>query len=319
MIAKHVFGSSLAFAFTLVVAGCEPEINEPLKLAGGKEVPAQVLNNGREGYMHYCYACHGEKGDGHGPSAPGLRPPPRNFTTGVFKWATTVTEDGIGLPRDEDLKRVVKNGLHGTAMLAWDVPDPILDSIVQYIKTFSEKWKEEEPGQAAIDDKHRNPWVGKESEATTRGNKVYHVKAQCISCHAAYEPKETITAFAKEIRPDKPAPEFRNEPFLPELKESEYRLGAGGPPLQTDRKVKILPPDFLVNPARSIASDAKGKASVDDVYRVIATGVGGTAMPTWKDNSSVSDEDLWAMSYYVKSLIDMKDTKEAAALRAKLK
>jgi mono/diheme cytochrome c family protein len=318
MIAKHVCGWSLALGF--LAAGCEPEFTEPLKLAGGKEVAPKVLNEGREGYMHYCYACHGEKGDGHGPAAAGLRPPPRNFTTGVFKFATTVTEDGsIGMPRDEDLTRVVKNGLHGTAMLAWDVPDPVLRSILQYIKTFSDKWTTDEPGTPAIDANHKNPWVGKEKEAIERGNKIYHVKAQCISCHAAYEPKDTITEYAKELRPDKPAPEFRREPYLPEQKESEYRLGAGGPPQPTDRKIKILPPDFLVNPARSVAFDEQGKASVDDVYRVIATGVGGTAMPTWKDNPSISDEDLWAMSYYVKSLIDMKDTPAATALRAKLK
>ena len=45
------------------------------------------LNDGHDAYMIYCYACHGEKGDGRGPSSSGLRPPPRDFTRASFKFA----------------------------------------------------------------------------------------------------------------------------------------------------------------------------------------------------------------------------------------
>ena len=38
-------------------------------------------------------------------------------------------------------------------------------------------------------------------------------------------------------------------------------------------------------------------------------GIGGTAMPTWK--GALPDDDIWAMSYYVRSLIDIKGTREA--------
>ncbi|MEO7731721.1 MAG: cytochrome c, partial [Kofleriaceae bacterium] len=37
-------------------------------------------------YERFCVACHGVRGDGHGPAAPYLWPPPRDFTRGELKW-----------------------------------------------------------------------------------------------------------------------------------------------------------------------------------------------------------------------------------------
>ncbi len=52
---------------------------------------------------------------------------------------------------------------------------------------------------------------------------------------------------------------------------------------------------------------------MEDLYRVIASGVGGTAMPTWK--GSLPEEDIWALAHYVESLVAMRDRPEAAELR----
>ena len=72
------------------VAACKgyrpPRFDKPQTL-GGKIVPANVLTEGERAYTQYCRACHGDKGDGKGPAAKGVRPPPRDFTLGVFKFA----------------------------------------------------------------------------------------------------------------------------------------------------------------------------------------------------------------------------------------
>jgi mono/diheme cytochrome c family protein len=306
MNAMHACG--LALAWAVAAAGCAPEFTEPYALAGGNEISADVLNAGREGYMHYCYACHGENGDGRGPAAPYLRPSPRDFTSGVFKFAVTSDEYGDQLlPTDEDLKRVVKQGLHGTAMLAWDIPEPVLDAIIQYIKTFSTKWQEDEPGEPILGSDAKDPWQGKQAEAVERGMKVYHAKAQCASCHPSYETKTVITEAFRELSPDAPV-SFRNEMYQPDLKESNHRIRE----FDREHVAKILPPDFLFNAIRS-------GTSVEEIYRVIASGVGGTAMPVWKGNDAVSDEDLWAMAHYVKTLADMKDTPNGRELRDRLR
>jgi mono/diheme cytochrome c family protein/cytochrome c5 len=262
---------------------------------GGKQISAETLEKGFEGYMLYCYACHGEKGDGKGPAAYGLKPPPRNFTLGKFKFGAVPSGQ---LPHDEDFVRIVKGGLHGTAMLEWDIPNVTLGNVIQYIKTFSPRWKDEEPGEVIQITK--DPFgPARAKEAAELGKKVYHGFAQCWSCHPAYATKQSIYDAAKELRKVETS-EFRDDMYHSVLKESDYGFN-------------ILPPDFTAQPLRSI----RDKNTMDDLFRVIASGIGGTAMPQWK-NQGVSDEQIWAMAWYVKSLMDLRDTQGAWALRDEL-
>jgi mono/diheme cytochrome c family protein len=266
---------------------------EPQTL-GGKVIPAAVLTEGERAYGQYCRSCHGEKGDGKGPAAKGLRPPPRDFTLGIFKFGAV---PGGELPNDDDLIRIVRSGLHGTAMLAWDgVPEQKVQAIVQYVKTFSPRWKEEEPGEKI--QVTPDPWKGREGEAIVRGRKLYHGLAQCLSCHPAYASKADIAAVSKELT-GTATTDFREDMYGAELKESDFG-------------VKILPPDFLRSQLRSIRPDHRQA----DLYRVIASGVGGTAMPTWR--GSLPEEDLWSLVHFVDSLVALKGTEEAWRLQREL-
>lgn len=266
------------------------KFREPQKL-GGKDVSAEVLTEGRRAYTHYCRACHGDQGDGKGPAARGLRPPPRDFTVGTFKFAAV---PGGTLPHDEDLERIVRDGLHGTAMLAWDgIPDEKVRQIIQYVKTFSPRWKEEEPGEQVVPTP--DPWAGREADAVARGRKVYHGLAQCLACHPAYASKAEIAAFAKELTGNE-APEFREDLYGAMLTDSEFG-------------VKLLPPDF----ARSELRSVRPQHRKEDLYRVIAAGVGGTAMPTWK--GSLPEEEIWALVHFVGSIVEAKGTDAPRQLR----
>ncbi len=222
----------------------------------------------------------------------GLRPPPRDFTLGTFKFAAV---PGGTLPHDEDLVRIVKGGLHGTAMLPWDVPDRTLGDIIQYLKTLSPKWKEEEPGEAIVPTP--DPWKGQEAAAILRGKKLYHGLAQCLGCHPAYASKQEIYSAVKELTGNAGA-DFRDDMYGSVLKESDYG-------------VKILPPDFTRSDLRSVRDGHR----TEDLYRVIAAGVGGTAMPTWK--GALPEEDIWALTHYVDSLVALRGTPQVAELAAK--
>jgi hypothetical protein len=79
-------------------------------------------------------------------------------------------------------------------------------------------------------------------------------------------------------------------------------------------KNKLLPPDFLRHTVRS--GDIHGKVTKRDLFRTIASGIGGTAMPMWK--GSIEDQDIWAIAYFVDSLIQIKDTPEAKKLHDSL-
>jgi mono/diheme cytochrome c family protein len=285
--------SPLLLPAALIVIACKVTaphgFRAPVKL-GGQLIPAAVLTEGERSYWQYCRACHGEQGDGKGPSAPALRPPPRDFRLGLFKFAAVSAGT---LPRDEDLVRIVRTGLHGTAMLAWDgIPEKNLLEIIQFVKTFSPRWAEEEPGEAIVPTP--DPWSGKTDEGLARGKLVYHGLAQCLSCHPSYASKKYIYEASKALTGNGTT-DFRDDMYGSVLKESDYA-------------VKLLPPDFLRSDLRSVRADHQ----LEDVYRVIAAGVGGTAMPTWR--GSLPEEDLWALTHFVSSLVGLRGTPAAADL-----
>jgi mono/diheme cytochrome c family protein len=294
---RTIAAASIAALLVAALVGAGTGCSGPGKtfrksmVLGGKKVSARRLNNGEHLFVTYCSACHGVNGDGTGPASIGLRPPPRNFTQGRFKFGAVASGQ---LPNDEDLLRITQKGLHGSAMLPWnDVPERELMDIIQYIKTLSPKWADKMPGEPIVPEP--DPWgAEREAEAVTRGMKVYHGMAQCLSCHPAYETKETINAASMEL--SKREAILRPDAYHAELKDSDYGY-------------KLMPPDFTRDHVRS-------GETLEDIYRTIASGIGGTAMPTWK--GALPDDDLWAMSYYLRSLIRIKGTPEADARREKL-
>lgn len=74
--------------------------------------PPQALR-GWPIYERLCLPCHGTRGDGHGPAAPYLWPPPRAFTRGEMKWRSAP----VGQPASEDdVRATILLGAPGTAM-----------------------------------------------------------------------------------------------------------------------------------------------------------------------------------------------------------
>jgi mono/diheme cytochrome c family protein len=285
-----MFLASLSLGAACRHAEEPPRFHEPLKL-GGQTVSVDSLEHGRAVYTGYCRPCHGAQGDGKGPSAAGLQPPPRDLRLGVYKFGAVPAGQ---LPTDADFVRIIRGGLHGTAMQAWDVPVAELGDLIQYVKSFSPRWQKETAGDPVV--ATPDPWQSREAEGVERGKRVYHGLAQCaVACHPAYVTKAEIYAFTKELT-SMNVTDFRVGYYDPVAKDSDYG-------------VKILPPDFTFSPLR--AGDAVG-----DIYRTVASGIGGTAMPTWK--GVLPEPDLWALAHYVRSLVVLRGTPEAAKLRAHL-
>lgn len=142
-------------------------------LPAGKE---GLLKLGEEVYGRRCAGCHGDKGDGKGPSAAQLAIKPRDFTSGIFKFHSTQGADA--LPSDQDLFVTVTHGLWGTPMPPWyDIPAEQRIAVIQFIKTFSMRWLiEEVPAPLAVPPE---PEVGMQS--INRGRERY--AANCAFCH----------------------------------------------------------------------------------------------------------------------------------------
>lgn len=223
-----------------------------------------------------------------------MAPPPRDFTSAQFKFGWVID----GLPPDDELTRIVQGGLHGTAMLPWRVPDIALDAILQHVKTFDrEAWSADALGTRV--EMSADPWGdARADEAITRGRLVYHGVAQCHACHPAYISRDELIAArggAGDIRAD-----LHESSIL----RSDYRRG--GEPLM------IRAPDFTWDALRSV----RDESTREDLYRVIAAGIPGTAMPTWQ--GALASGDLWAVAWYVESLTRLRDRPEGQRLRERL-
>jgi len=288
----------------------EPRFTRPYLLASGASLDPQVLNAGQASFTLYCAPCHGAGGDGCGASGVTIRPPPRSFRRGLFKFSGS--SPGM-LPTDEALDRTIRRGLYGTPMLAWGIPEADRARLEAYLKTLSPRWQHESPGRPL--EISGDPWKGREQEAIRRGEVLYHVVARghagCSTCHPAYATREAIARMVKEVPGAKL--ELREDLYRSVLKESEYPLTcdeAGNP----KQMVMAVPPDFLfdrVKTAFPIGARVDGKPYTRegqrlDLYRTIAGGVGGTAMPQWK--GAIPEENLWALVYYVQSLIARRGT-----------
>jgi len=273
----------LGLVALMALTSCkETHFKEDKVFAGGVYATKESLNHGLSIYTEYCMACHGVTGEGNGVASKGLYPPPRNLTKGIYKFGNVVSGE---LPHDDDFKQILKKGLHGTAMLPWDLSDQQAHDVIQYIKTFApQTWegKDKKLGTKIVATKDPYAEVHIDS-AVQRGKEVYHTVAQCWTCHRAYATHEEMSAYNQKIN-GSPLTDFDPEMYKVKLQPSEH----GGP---------TIPPEFTWDSVRSAQT-------VEEIYIRLNAGVGGTSMPSWK--GTLQDDEIWAVSYYVKSLMDLK-------------
>lgn len=134
---------AIATALACTTAACGgPGFDKPMTF-GGRTVSVQMLERGRDVFNRYCSTCHGFDGKADTSTARTLDPKPRDFTLAHFKHKAAA---GDALPTDLELGNVIRNGVPGTGMPAWpNLDDTDLDSVMQYVKTFSPRWLTEAP------------------------------------------------------------------------------------------------------------------------------------------------------------------------------
>ena len=286
----------------LVLYGCspvtDPETPRVLGTSNSATFRAELIFSGKAAYATYCAGCHGETGDGNGPAAGFMHPRPRNFQEPRFRFSSTRAGQ---LPTDDDLKRTITKGLKGSAMPAWPLlPEYTVDAVIAYIKTLSPRWQDRRPASPVplVDDPYRA--LADKSKAIQRGETIYHGYATCWTCHPAYLSEELINQSL--VAMENPT----REVFRPRLFEAEIKVNV--------EEQFTFPPDFKRDFVRA-------GTDVDDLYRSIAGGITGTAMPTWVDSMEFRAhdgtlltrvDDIWAVSYYVRSLIQQRPAKLTA-------
>jgi cytochrome c oxidase cbb3-type subunit 2 len=141
-----------------------------------------LLGHGRFVYLRHCIPCHGPRGDGAGDMARGLKPPPRDFRTAVFKYRSTASGQ---LPTDGDLARTIRTGLSGTAMPSFAMLQTSeIEAVVQYLKSFSKGFDDPRRHAQALTVPPKPDWVEANPtppERIAAGQRLYAVA--CAPCH----------------------------------------------------------------------------------------------------------------------------------------
>jgi cytochrome c oxidase cbb3-type subunit I/II len=247
------------------------DLFEPQKLeVTDATVPrsSEWIAYGKEVYQRRCVGCHGVSGDGNGPAATFLyKQRPRNFTAAVFKFRLTKEP----LPTDGDLLRTITRGVRGTAMPAWhELPLTDRLAVIQYIKY-----------ELAVDRSDpAKPYAFFTKEPP--GPPLYIGRPPA--------PSEQMLAHAKDV--------WQNAKCWECHGQTGKGDGEKAPGLKDDL-------GFPIKPADLTAGQFKSGPVVEDIFRTMTTGLSGTPMPSYRD--SLSEEDRWALSYYVLALSAYKD------------
>ena len=161
MVVRLIFCASLAASLALA--------------ADGRSAFAQGdAGAGRAVYEQKCLLCHGEQGDGKGPGAELLSPRPRDFTKGLYKVRTTASRT----PSDQDLFKVITDGMPGTSMPGWAVlPERDRWNLVAYLKTFAADVFKEAPTKLELPKD-----VASSAESIERGKEMFEA-IECHKCH----------------------------------------------------------------------------------------------------------------------------------------
>ncbi len=242
-------------------------------VAFGVTMPARALaaqdaEAGKVLYDKWCAGCHGDSGAGDGEAAAFMLPQPRDFTGAVYQVRTTASGE---LPTDDDLRRVIDNGMPGSTMPGWSskLSPGQRDDVIAYLKTFSRFFEGASPQPIEVGRKPGSP----SDEELAEGRLLFEDELQCLRCHGNMG------------RGD----------------------GPSAPELMDDWGFPIRAAD-LTEPW-----NFNGGGSVEDVYMRMRTGLDGTPMPSNSDvvdAGIVTDEQLWRVAQYVRSLAPSEDVPE---------
>jgi len=238
---------------------------------------AEMIEAGKRVYFTKCVWCHGVDGAGNGPAADRLWPRPRNFNQGTFKIRHTASGE---LPLfdakkpvkgQNDLFETLTHGLPGSAMPSWEgiLTQEQRQQVLSFVTTQLVKDRK-------FDDK------ATETQTVLNWDEV--LKAQ-----VKYSP-ESIEK-GKQLVTDKKCVECHG---------LDGRGDGNAFNLKDDWGFAIQPADW--HKCWNFRGSRQEPYNVKNIFRTFSTGVNGTPMPSFADNTTV--EERWHIANYVNSLCE---------------
>ena len=271
-------------------------------------------------FRQHCAHCHGVSGDGAGPTAGFLNPFPRDYRQGAFKFKST---ERNAKPTNEDLKRILQEGIPGTAMPSFLLlPNDEIEALVEYVKYLSVRGQTEtnmaidlfandediEPKKEAILENYLQPviddWAAagelvvnpparSESqtgqdlrESIAKGRELFFKKeTQCTKCHGP-----TALGDGNDGAPEK-----------------DHLFDDWNKDKNAENLAYWLLPKQELRPRDLRMGIYRGGRRPLDIYRRIHQGIPGTPMPAGvRDEKNTAGalkpEEIWNLVDYVRSL-----------------
>ena len=239
------------------------------------EPSAEMIEAGKRVYFTKCVWCHGVDGAGDGPGADRLWPRPRNFNQGTFKIRHTASGE---LPLfdakkpvagQNDLFETVTHGLPGSAMPPWEgiLSEEQRLQVLSFVTTQLVKDRKftdkQSESQTILNLAELKPKAASE-ESKKRGSELI-VEKKCVECHGM-----------------------------------EGRGDGNAFNLKDDWGFSIQPANW--HKCWNFRGSRQDPYNVSNIFRTFSTGVNGTPMPSFADNTSV--DERWDIANFVNSLCE---------------
>ena len=287
----------------------EPEEGQPTPLID--IASSENLQHGARVYNARCAGCHGVTGDGNGPAGEHLRPRPRDYRRGIFKFTSTAYG---AKPARQDLIRTIRRGAKGTSMPAFPwMSQEDLNAVIDYVVFLSRRgevekdvvlmameYDEDEDIEFfeftdAMDSSIESWGVADANvvlpvtaepaysdDSVTEGRRLF-LSQGCSKCHGV-DGKGQVEWLNPEF--------LAKQETLPEAEREQINFDAWGEPAPAaDLTARML----------------HGGRRPIDIYRRIYTGINGTPMPAFGDLFAAEPDNIWYLVHYVRHVIEGGD------------
>jgi mono/diheme cytochrome c family protein len=236
---------------------------------------AEMIEAGKRVYFTKCVWCHGVDGAGDGPAADRLWPRPRNFNQGTFKIRHTASGElplfdaTKPIPGQNDLFETVTHGLPGSAMPSWEgiLTEEQRLQVLSFVTTQLVKDRKfddkETETQTVLQLENIKP-IPPTEESIKKGSELV-VDKKCIECHGV-----------------------------------NGRGDGNAFNLKDDWGFPIQPANW--HKCWNFRGSRQDPYNVKNIFRTFSTGVNGTPMPSFADNTTI--EERWHIANFVQSLCE---------------
>jgi mono/diheme cytochrome c family protein len=260
----------------------------------------EAVARGEKVYRRTCAACHGRYGGGDGPGAAQLVPWPRDFEAGKYRIRSTLSGQP---PRRSDIEGVLRRGLPGTSMPAFEgalSDDQIADVVTFILSLGPRRLYAREPEALRIPD-FRPP----DAADLADGRAVFLILG-CWKCHGlkgnGKGPSAKKGLTTDEGQPIKPR-NFRYQPFKggrsPETVARAALSGLIGTPMPSHAEIMAIPREAIDALAANLPPEALPEIEDFRSTAPTAAELAGLDDDVW---DAMRDENLVSLAHYVLSL-----------------